>query len=286
MKDLVISTGKHQFLADDFTHLSDGFKEALQMFMKGLLSNGASIPNCILYGMVKTNHLSGDVSFTAGACVLNGEICEFDAQYIVDGTIALPNYGVITGFDTWAAIDPITYGDGTTKNVHRNRKARVEASALPATANQLSWSGTIPQFRTIAATNLGTNTEAWRYIGAVGEIPFLNGFGNGYIDVAADNMRYRKSAGLCHVSGNLNFEPMGSGLTLVCTLPVGYRPDRAIWKDVGVTVPGGHFVARFSVALNGNLTCTPINYSAGLGIGDIASGSPYGASVEFSFPVV
>jgi hypothetical protein len=143
MKQLITThTGGHPLHLDDLEHMQNGSKESLIAIMKGLLNNGASVPNCILYGVIPTGLGGGGtlVSVTAGAVVLNGEICLIDAIAAVD-VDPNPDKLVITPVDTYPATNPVTYANGTTKNVHLDRKAQyVNISGIPA-SNQLAFVG-------------------------------------------------------------------------------------------------------------------------------------------------
>ena len=92
MKQLKTFTGGHPFNLDDLIHIQDGMNEAIISLVKGLLSNGAAIPNCVLYGLEETPAGFGNINYSAGAVIIDGEICQFEAQTINPGLIVMPSH--------------------------------------------------------------------------------------------------------------------------------------------------------------------------------------------------
>jgi hypothetical protein len=246
MKTLVTYPGGHPLSVNDLDHIQTGIKETIVNLMKALLSNGTSVPNCRLYGMVVTVYGSGDVDITAGACVLDGEICEFDYQLIPDGTILPGQYGVITYVDTYGPNNPVTYLDATTHNVHRIRKAHVIAQNTPASSTQLDWGASTPRFEQILKANLIGATGTFRYVGAVGQPAFLNSFTTGFPGaVTEQELRFIKLiTSEVLVEGWMFFDgisTIGSFASLtpstplpIFTLPSGHRPDNL---DTRISLP-------------------------------------------------
>lgn len=246
MKTLITYTGGHPITVNDFDHMQAGIREAIVNLMKALLSNGTSVPNCRLYGMVVTTYGNGDVDITAGACVLDGEICEFDYQLIPDGTVAPGQYGVITYVDTYGPNNPVTYADASTHNVHRIRKAHVIAQNTPATSAQLDWSTSSPRFEQILKANLVGSVGVWRYVGDIGQPAYVNGFqAAGPIAGATRQLRFRKLISEeVIIEGYLDFNgiaSIGSFASLtpstpldIFTLPTGHRPDN---EDTMISLP-------------------------------------------------
>lgn len=266
MKTLVTFPGGHPLSVNDLDHIQAGIKEAIINLLKALLSNGTSVPNCRLYGMVVTTYGSGDVEITAGACVLDGEICEFDYQLIPSGTLAPGQYGVITYVDTYGPNNPVTYLDASTHNVHRIRKAHVIAQNTPASSTQLDWSTNSPRFEQILKANLVGATGAYRYVGAVGQPIFLNSFATGYPGATPEQeLRFIKLiTGEVLVEGWMFFDgiaTVGSFASLtpstpltIFTLPSGHRPDNLDTKiSLPVQSPAGWVTFEILINTNGNV---------------------------------
>lgn len=276
MKSLVIYTGGHQRNAYDLVHLNEALVETVTDLMKGLLSNGASIPNCILYGLQKTVYGNGDVGFTSGAVVLSGEICQFDAQLVVDGTIT--GYGVITAVDTYAANNPITYGNGTPRNVHRIRKAQVVNQVGAATSSQLDWS-TTTRFTDVLKANLfAVNNTSWIYPGDPGQPAYQNGFNVSFpwTDKETTLRFYKSLMGEVYMRGLVGLDGIAGAATLaaitystpivVTNLTAGFRPDKGgALQEVRVETPDGFCTVVFHVAHTGDVRVVKVkNIDAGV----------------------
>lgn len=166
MKQTKIFTGGHPLSGDDITHTQTGMTESVIALAKGLLSNGVAIPNCILYGFIATPAGMGFVNYSAGAAVLDGEICIF-AGATVNPALVIPQHFVIRPSDTYPATNPVTYADASTKNVHLDRVAIIAISVVATAFNEIDLDTGV-RFLDVLKTNLST-TEAWRLVGAVGQ---------------------------------------------------------------------------------------------------------------------
>lgn len=282
MKQLVGFTGGHPISLDDLLHIQDGAVEALVSMMKGLLSNGLTIPNCILYGCGITTYPSiSDIDVAAGALVLDGEICLFDGVTAFDANVA-PNILVFSPVDTYAAGDPVVYANGSSHNVHRIRKAQLIDIPGPAASNQVTILA--DTFINIMKSNLGSVTPGWTY---VSNANILNGFANNphYASVP-HGLRYKKdSAGNVHLMARLDLSTMSSWTGFTATniyqLPVGYRPD-AVEPVVSVEMysPAGKFSTVWSVLSTGYIKLIGVDLQ-GISYSDI--GDDAESIIEFHF---
>lgn len=275
MKSLVLYTGGHPRNVNDLAHLNEALTETLTDLMKGLISNGATIPNCILYGLQKTDVGGGDIQFSAGAVVLNGEICQFDAQLVVDGTI--PNYGVITAVDTYAAGNPITYANGTPRNVHRIRKAHVVNQVGAPTSSQIAYLNDT-RFTELLKSNLfAVNSTSWMYPGDPGQPVYQNSFNVSFpwTDKETILRFYKQLTGEVYLRGNVGLDGISTAASLgaisfasprlMFTMPAGYRPDKGgPIQEVRVHTPDGYATVVFYVYDTGNVSV--------IGVKDIDAG--------------
>lgn len=270
MKQLKVFTGGHPISGDDLLHLSESTSETLAMLCRGLVANGASIPNCRLYGCNITTYGNGDVDISAGAVILNGEICEVAYQLIPDGTIVNPLIAVFSFLDTYKPNNPVTYGDGTTKNVHLIRKANVVTITGTPSASQMELFNA-PMFIEILRANMLGVTGAWVYPGDAGQPAYLNGFTQGYPGSVKERLlRFRKTAGnVVHLSGEVDFEPIGSLASLntptmvapfnIFQLPVGMRPDNGgASGEVFIETPDGECRLKVWVFPSGNVAVVDV----------------------------
>jgi hypothetical protein len=220
MKQLITThTGGHPLHLDDLEHMQNGTKESLIAIMKGLLNNGASVPNCILYGVIPTVIVGTLCSVTAGAVVLNGEICLIDAIASVD-LDPNPDTLVIAPVDTYPASNPVTYANGTTKNVHLDRKAQyINITGAPA-INQLAMVSRKTLIELFKATVSGPGAF----------IPMSNPTW-AWLDAANSSLAYRKNVftNLVEIKGKLKLQNMTTMVEPsfkynLFTLPAGAKP--------------------------------------------------------------
>lgn len=236
MKQTIIHTGGHPVTATDLKHLNESTFETLIALIRGLLANGTTIPNCILYGFESSPSVPSGTYFAPGAAILDGEICVFDGQTVSGSTPAPPNIRAIITSDTYLAGNPVLYADNTTKNVHLVRKAVISTVTPPLTATQLQLSGA-PLFKDVLKNNLLSEDSGWIYVGGIGGVVYLNGFNDSYPGgTAEERLRYRRMFGkTVFVEGFFNFEGIGSVPSLasitgttpldICKLPLGFSPD-------------------------------------------------------------
>lgn len=290
MKSLKLFTGGHPLKLDDLVHVQDGFKEALIAMMKGLLTNGTPVPNCILFGCTFTQYgTSSFFDISTGAVVLDGEICLFGGVIGIDLDAVQM---VWTPLDTYPVSNPVAYLPPTTpKNVHLDRKAQMlDIGTATIASNQLAVAG-VKRFTDIMKLNLFN--QKWRYVSSVGEpVVFLNGFVNGYQwNGAVDGLRFRKEAdSRVTIQGAIDYTPLQSVSAVdvylnICVLPALHRPDKAIFKALQVATMAGVFGLRLRVLNTGILSVCITSIPSGYSIADIASGSPFGEDFEITFAV-
>jgi len=288
MKQTIIHNGYHPRSNNDLMHAQEGMIQAIQELTKGLIASGSNIPNCILYGVEFTTYIGTSiVDITAGAVVLNGEICIYDGVVGIDLDVA-PSTMMFSPLDTYPADNPVGYGDLTLKNVHLNRKAQL-IPVLGAPANNQIHVGQAKRFLDLIRTNL--YNQKWKYVGSLGEpVVYLNGFINGYqANGPVDALRYRKGANECvYIQGAIDYTPLQSVATTfdyldICTLPLLHRPDKITYKDLQVNTPAGYYGLRLKVALNGNLSVAISSIPVGASIADISAGSPFGEDFEIVY---
>ena len=265
MKQLKTFTGGHPFNLDDLIHIQDGMNEAIISLVKGLLSNGAAIPNCVLYGLEETPAGFGNINYSAGAVIIDGEICQFEAQTINPGLIVMPSHFVIQISDSFSATNPIVYADASLKNVHLIRKAVIVISAVPTAANEIELN-TRKSFIDILKTNM-SSTEAWRKVGTLGN-PASPGWG-WYKPTSEIFFRKNIIDNSVDIRGTIVFintntlsdPPLNYALI---TLPVGYIPSFNVPFVVPIKVMGTQYEGNtnndliknvnFFVDTSGNLT--------------------------------
>jgi hypothetical protein len=223
MKQLITThIGGHPLHLDDLEHMQNGTKESLIAIMKGLLNNGASVPNCILYG-VNATVIPGTgglvASVTAGAVVLDGEICLFDGI----GAVSLdpnPDTLVLAPLDTYLASNPVTYANGTTKNVHLVRKAQMLVISGAPASNHLVVAGMKTLIELFKDSLSGPGTFI--------PVAFPN---YPWIDASNYFLEYRKNVftNLLELKGRLKLQNMTTMANPsyrynLFTLPSGYKP--------------------------------------------------------------
>lgn len=276
MKRLQIYTGGHPRNADDLEHMQAGMVEAITSLAKGLLSNGATIPNCVLYGINVTSSSMGFTTYGAGAVIIDGEICQFDAQSIPDAIMS-PHHYVLRTSDSYLAGNPVTYADASTKNVHLIRKAVIADIVVATAANEIEFD-TRQQFVDVLKANMFNGDYSWITVGA--SPSYVNGFAAYAFPV---DLRFCKLiSGLCIIEGGMDFEGVASVANFVdidistplviFTLPDGWRPDEGCaYQEVSVEIPAGWVSFTVKVHDNGDVALVKA-YNIGSGIvpGDFA----------------
>lgn len=222
MDQIELFTGGHPRSNDDLMHLQGGVIDSFTALNKALTADSGGAPqNCILYGIVKSG--SGPVNFTAGAAILDGEICVFDAQSFSTPPIA-PNDFVLTVDESYPATNPVTYADASAHNVHKIRKARmVTKNPASLLSYELLHTGAL-----YLKSNLAPVLDAWH-------TPTVN---SNYPNVGAP-FKYKKTIdGLLVISGSCGLDDWAislgsipdirSSCPVLFNLPAGYRPTNSI----------------------------------------------------------
>jgi len=120
----ITNTGGHPLITENFSHLQNGVTEALFHLSLGLGYN--SEPGMRLWGISFTVSTSTDITWTAGAIWLNGSICQVPAGS------ATKTGGQVFKWEVYQValpIDPQTYADAGSHDVHLEDKARIVAAA-------------------------------------------------------------------------------------------------------------------------------------------------------------
>lgn len=298
MKQLKTFTGGHPFNLDDLIHVQDGVKESIISMMKGLVSSGASVPNCILYGVVFTQYgVSSVFDISAGAIVLDGEICLFDGIIAVD-LDAYPNKYVFSPLDTYPANNPVIYANATPRNVHLIRKAQMLGIPIANTPAVNQAEMNIKRFTDILKDNLFPSANsAWRYVGNAGQPPLLNGFTVGFPgNTPQQCLRFCKLInGDVRINSYLDFNGVSTVASLanitylnplvIFTLPGGFRPDSAeAFSTVSVETPDGWCSFKIRVKANGNVELMQAyNYTVGVVTPSSFAGSLAIGFIDLSF---
>ena len=156
-----------------------------------------------LLGCVVTTTSTG-YSVTAGAVVIDGELCRVDA-HTVDTSTPIAGYGTRWGVvQSYASIDPILTPTGTV-SIHRLRKAQLQYRSLALPGGGSSTVETsLPTYAQLLSGTLLTSTEAWHIVGASGQ----PGFGDGAFTNGSPEVQFRKMPsgmvelrGVVHISG-------------------------------------------------------------------------------------
>ena len=118
MKKNQFFTGGHPLITEDFSHLGNGVIESLKGICDGLAFNGEN--GFVLTGCEVTSETTTSAAWNAGVIVINGEVCNVDAG---TATKTVGQYWRWRKYNTTLAIDPQTYADAVTNDVHIETKA-------------------------------------------------------------------------------------------------------------------------------------------------------------------
>lgn len=110
------------FTANSLDFVQDNIKLVIQQVL-GAVKDGDPVSRMILWGCVETDIGAGNFSCTAGAI-----IDDFGEIYTVPAVASTPTTALNSSFDRVTAndptADPLTFTDGTPRNVHNVRTAR------------------------------------------------------------------------------------------------------------------------------------------------------------------
>lgn len=131
MNKLILHNGGHPFKIDNLNHISEAIAMVVDAIMKSA-SPGSIGLGCRMWGCEPTLSNGGNtVDVTAGyVCLFNGseyEICAVDAHQVTKGNTQVFRWIIHTSY---LPIDPQTYADTNTHNVHQVNKAVLEAGTL------------------------------------------------------------------------------------------------------------------------------------------------------------
>jgi hypothetical protein len=125
MKKIELSNlGGHPLKTDNFTHLMGGVVETFDNLCKGVAYQQQV--GFRLWGVNFTVLTSTDATWTAGAIYLQGEICNVDAGSASKTGVQVFKWSKVT---TALPIDPQTYADASSRDVHLETKAVLVAAA-------------------------------------------------------------------------------------------------------------------------------------------------------------
>lgn len=291
MKQLIIHTGGHPITATDLKHLNEAYSETIIALVRGLLAQGTTIPNCILYGFEQSPGVPSGTYFSPGAAILDGEICSFAGQTVTGAAPIPPNVRAIVTNDTYLAGNPVTYADASTKNVHLATIATISTVTTPLSANQLLLSGAT-KFIDILKGNLLSDDSGWMYVGAIGAPAFSGTFSNSWpFGSIHETLRFRRIYGrMAIVQGRFDFDGVGAAASLaaispslpldIFVLPTGFRPDNgSAFCEAEVDTPDGKSYFSIRILSNGrvqifkaynwDVSVTPSSFTGTLSTGHI-----------------
>lgn len=188
------------------TFLQDATKELLSSIVASLdpVAYLASSP-IVLQGCEKTSLGGNNYSYNAGFVFFGGEIYYLPVITSVSITVSDQVNIVITND---ATADPVTFSDGSVKNVHNVRNVTVVNGTLGT--------GTFNY-----ADCVFINNPAWNTIGGAGQPAFQNS----WADAGGGNApAFRKSKGLLYLKGVVTGGVSGA---TIFTLPAAFRPAHA-----------------------------------------------------------
>lgn len=234
MKQTKFFTGGHPRSVDDLECIQGGVTEAFKSMMKSLVeSTPGVIPNCILWGLEETSGSGGATNVSAGAVLLDGEICEFAASSF-SGLVIPPTYRTLTTSDVYPATNPVTYADASSRDVHLNRIAVLTTvnTGFPTAANQLEYF-TAPRLESLLRAKI-MNNDTWHTVGAPSE-PALHS------NYASNGIKFRRTPldSVMFVMNQLDldyWQNLGSipdvhtSTEKLFTLPINYRPTFTTYK--------------------------------------------------------
>lgn len=195
------------FLGTSLAFLQAAFKDGLANAVINMIvfQCGVYDPTkvYILYGCVVTGVTvgPGTCSMTAGAVFYAGEV------YLVDsssGSVASGSTVYSQLITTNPSPDPVTFSDGSAKNVHDVRKWMV--------FNLTTGTGTLPVSGWVRID------DPFHNVGTAGEPAFQNSWALG----SGGAMAFVRRGMMVYMFGDVT--NAGNCLTKVFTLPVGYRP--------------------------------------------------------------
>jgi hypothetical protein len=274
MHKLKITTGIHQFTAADLEHLSlanlETGKFNAEVFAD-LTTAGKAIvvSGCDFYVTP-----SSALAFRAGWIALGGELYYFAGKGVNTADILFGSYKpYFLVSETYRADNPISYGNGSSQNVHAFREMIMGFQA-PAPGNDpstLTFPANSYSFDNPAGSNMVYGQQvlynklkaqvggtSWQTVGVtVGAATWLNGFNHGNGDL----VKYHKNIAECvYLQGVLNLGAVStlfpSNITTsaganVFRLPIGMRPTTQQETSVRIQTWSGWCTAVFTVETSG-----------------------------------
>lgn len=210
-------TGGLDLFHDDIRWNDTSYRSAFFGILKAY--NIGTNENFIVSGCEPTLVTGVNVVITAGYIFLNGELLEVEAQTIVDG-------GTL---DLYTYVKAITYNSGgdrvlkttpSTVQTWQKNRGIVTASTSPVLTTELDVING-DRLQDKIEQLLGFVTDTWHEVGAAGEPVYGVGWA-AYTGESSEPLKFRLSKlGVLELTGLAN---SSSNLTIIFTLPVGYRP--------------------------------------------------------------
>jgi hypothetical protein len=248
MKKLVFAANGHPRTNNDLVHLQEAIIDIGNAI--GMLCSDDGVTPLILISGLKQTVAVGGTNATESWWYYNNELMYCGPMSDIRDVTHLRLSNV------FAANNPYLG-----KNIHN-----IRTLIAVTTGNDII--GDIPFIYTRGVDNLCNRAllrpEAWRYVGAIGQISWQNGFGSGTVGVSAQNLRFRKIYGVVHITGSIDFNPfasiVGGGPLTICTLPAGYLPEFDYSVVIAVRTPlhpiTKGFNAKFTITSTGLLRCS------------------------------
>jgi hypothetical protein len=255
-----------------------------------MLGDNSIIPGaCVVSGVKKSGGMF--ISISEGYIYLDGELFYFPGVTgATSGNYSTLNPGSKFRIKSvWAANNPYLGF-----NIHQIRTMEYIDDANPMLTGDLHAYTLAEKCRLEHA--LVPKKDSWHYVGVAGEPVFANGFANGSIVVTTDKTRFRKDiTGNISVSGIVDFTTLSTLSTIgnylkICTLPLGYRPDRTVIKggfNTGAINGSGIDSANltYKIDTNGDLSVCVTGFIGAVSFVDL-NGPIYDVFHEFDFPAL
>lgn len=125
--DILDPTIQQPFTGKSLDFLQDSTKNTINAVLQSSIG-GPIVPGIpyVLYGVINTDLGANLHSFTDGYIYFNGEIYQFDAQFVTINTAGLCTITVTNDF----IADPLTFTDNIPRNVHNVRKIIISDGIL------------------------------------------------------------------------------------------------------------------------------------------------------------
>lgn len=210
MKDLLIVTGGHPGWNNlDKRHLREMITETAKA-QAAMFGDSFLMTNTV----ITVNPAPGLTTCPAGWMCYKGEPCAFDAQSISTVTGQTLYWVPVTSY---AAEDPVTYADTTSKNPHVIKKVQLQYAASPPADSVDNSLAKWPEKQIIDKVN-----GDWLQVNSAGFTQATNW------NTTSNAWMRRTAAGEYQFKGQLFGTPGAVTSTLVLTTPSGLYPSRVL----------------------------------------------------------